>query len=72
MGAEDDPQTHSLCPYCGKTVDPDAPDVIFAREQLETPDVEEELPDRIEGRGAFFHQWCPPELVGWVRRAPSG
>lgn len=70
MPGEDEGQTHSICPCCGKPVDPDAPGVIFARERLDVPSVRD-LPDKIEGRGAFFHASCPPELIGWVRRAKS-
>jgi hypothetical protein len=70
MGGEDEGQAHSVCPCCGKPVEPNDPGVIFARERLDTPSVGD-LPNQIEGRGAFFHPGCPPELVGWVRRARS-
>ena len=70
MGGENEDQTQPVCPLCGKPVDADASGVIFARERLEMPSVGD-LPSRIEGRGAFFHPSCPPELIGWVRRARS-
>ena len=67
QGTEDEP-ADSVCPCCGKPVDPDAAGVIFAREIVAVPSVEG-LPRRLEGRGAFFHVGCPPELIGWARRA---
>ena len=68
MGAVDEEQAHSVCPLCRKPIDPDAANAIYARQRLTVPSVGE-LPDQIEGRGAFFHASCPPELIGWVRRA---
>lgn len=70
MGGGYEEQTGSVCPFCGKEVDVDAPGVIYARARLNVPSVGE-LPNEIEGRGAFFHPGCPPEVIGWVRRVRS-
>ena len=63
----DEEQPYTLCPYCDERVEPDAPGVVYAVEQVETLAMG---PTRtiVDGMGGFFHPGCSPEAVGYVRR----
>jgi hypothetical protein len=60
-------EPYTLCPRCHKRVEPDAPDVVYAREQVNVPGFGQ-TDDWIDGMAGFFHPQCRPEDMGWVRR----
>jgi hypothetical protein len=60
--------TFTVCPSCGRRVDPDADDVVYAVEQMDAPGFGQ-VHDFIDGRGGFLHPGCPPERVGYAARA---
>jgi hypothetical protein len=64
-------EPYTLCPYCEKRVDPDAPRVVFAVERRDVPGFGQ-VHDFIDEKGGFFHPHCSPESMGWVRRHRPG
>ena len=59
--------TYMVCPYCGRRVEPDAREVIFARKQVNLPGFGEHH-DVVDGEGGYFHPECSPEDAGYARR----
>ena len=59
--------TYMVCPYCGRRVEPDAREVIFARKQVNLPGFGEHH-DVVDGEGGYFHPECSPEDAGYVPR----
>lgn len=68
MGDSDYTYTYTVCPHCGRRVEPDAPDVIYARKQVDVPGGQQH--DVVDGEGGFFHFGCEPGDVGYARRPP--
>jgi hypothetical protein len=60
-----------VCPYCRERITPDEPGVVYACQQVDAPGFGQ-AHDWIDGRGGFFHADCPPEAVGYARRAIPG
>jgi len=54
----DRPRT--LCPACGKAIEPDESDVVEAVEVVPTPGMGA-TSDEVEGMKAVFHERCFPE-----------
>jgi hypothetical protein len=68
----DSDYTYTVCPYCGRRVEPDARDVIYARKQVDLPGSGQQH-DVVDGEGGFFHPECSPEDDGYARRPrPDG
>jgi hypothetical protein len=63
----DSDYTYTVCPYCGRLVEPDARDVNYARKQVNLPGFGKP-DDYVDGEGGFFHPECSPEDVGFARR----
>jgi len=57
----------TICPYCGRRVEPDGRDVIYARKQVDGP-ASGQPHDLVDGEEGFFHAGCPPEDVGYAQR----
>jgi hypothetical protein len=60
-------ETFTKCPYCDEPVDPDAPEAVYAVEQVDLPGMGQ-VHDFVDGRASFFHAECPPEPIGYARR----
>ncbi len=60
---------YTVCPACGKRVEPDDPDVIHAVEVVAMPSFgKKERQHLEEGRSGLFCTGCSPEAVGYSRR----
>lgn len=62
-----DQDAFSVCPYCRKPVDPDAPGVIYAV-PIGIATAMGPTSHRVEGVPDFFRLGCPPEHLGYERR----
>lgn len=56
------------CGGCGRPVDPDKPDTVAARRQIETTALSG-TPRVADGEGLYFHGACYPGDSRWLRRA---
>lgn len=59
--------TFTLCPYCGKIVDPSDPDATYGVEQLRSVTMGPTV-TYTDGMGGWFHPGCPMAPVGFVER----
>ena len=57
---------YTVCPACGKRVEPDDPGVIHAVEVVVMPGKQQEQ-ELDEGRSGLFCTGCSPEAVGYAR-----
>jgi len=57
-------ETYTVCPYCGRLVEPDDPGVRYGVAQKRIDTMGGTF--SVDGMGGFFHPGCP--MVGYVGR----
>jgi hypothetical protein len=65
--ADERSETHTVCAYCGRRVDPTQPGVTYAVEQVPVPGMGD--PDALtDGIGSYFHPGCSMAAAGYAER----
>ena len=60
-------ETHTVCAYCGRRVDPTQPGVTYAVEQVPASGMGD-LDTVADGTGSYFHPGCSMAAAGYVER----
>lgn len=64
-----DDETYTVCPYCAERIDSHEPGAVYAVEQIEVTTMGP-TQQVIDDLGGYFHEACPPEVVGYTRQPP--
>ena len=68
-GMDEPSETHAVCAYCGRRVDPNGAGVTYAIQRAQTPTLVGDAPSIEDGLGSYFHAGCSMAAAGYAERA---